>query len=196
MHTSEQRSKHALCGARKKDGNPCRKFSGENTNHPGLGHCKYHLGRTENHNKHAVKVEAQQRMEKLGFGMAVNIEPSEALLSVVRLSWGHLCWLRSEIALHDDKSTFEVAVLLRMYSDERDRVARIAKAALEAGVQERQIRLAERWGEVLAELLSGIFADPELAITARQQAQLPSVLRRHLIAIDGEATRVELPAAS
>lgn len=196
MHTPEQRDRHILCGARKKNGDLCRKFAGEGTNHRGVGRCKYHLGRTENHEKHAAKVEAAERMEKLSFGRAVDIEPSEALLAVLHLSYGHLCWLRSEIGLFEDTSVFEAQVLLRMFADERDRVARIGRSALDAGVQERQIKLAERWGETLAQLLQGIFADPELAITARQQAQLPSVLRRHLIAIDADATRVELPTAS
>jgi hypothetical protein len=33
-----------------------------------------------------------------------------------------------------------------LYGEERDRAARVAKAALDAGVAERQIVLAERWG--------------------------------------------------
>lgn len=198
MHTKEQRDSHALCGARKKNGEKCRKFAGEGTEHRGVGTCKYHLGRSKQHNLHAVKVEAQAQMNTLEFGQAIDVDPAEAILAVVHLSYGHLCWLRSEIAGYEDKSVFDAQVLLRMYDNERDRVARISKAALDAGIAERQIKLAEHWGGVLAELLQGIFADPELGMSARQNELLPAVLRRHLVAVDARAEpiRLELEAAS
>jgi hypothetical protein len=116
------------------------------------------------------------------FGDLVPVEPSEALLTVLHLSFGHLCWLRSELAHMPSKTTFEGQVFLRMYDDERDRVARISKAALDAGVQERQIKLAERWGEMIGDLLSGIFH--ELALNKRQQDALPGVVQRHLMVIE------------
>ena len=84
----------------------------------------------------------------------------------------------------DDKTTFDAQVLLRMWDDERDRIARISKAALDVGVAEKQIRLAERYGEQLAGLLRSVFFDSELALTAAQRSRLPDVLRRHFGALD------------
>ena len=197
--TKEQRDKHSLCGARKKNGETCRKYAGEGTEHRGVGTCKYHLGRSKQHNTHAVRVEAAAQMNKLDFGTAVDVDPAEALLAVVHLSFGHLCWLKSEIAGYEDKSVFDAQVLMRTFDDERDRVARISKAALDAGVADRSIKLAERWGELLAKLLQGIFADPEIAMSAHQHELLPAVLRRHLIAVDSRSepvNRLELKAAS
>src|SRR6266545_6553438 len=123
-HTSEQRDRHALCAARKKNGEKCRKFAGEGTNHRGIGACKYHLGATKAHETHAVKVEAQRRLVE--FGQPLEIEPTEALLGVLHLSAGHLSWIRSELGATEDKTTFDAQVLLRVWDDERDRVARIA----------------------------------------------------------------------
>ena len=181
-HTPEQRDRHALCGARRKNGEPCRKFAGEGTNHPGVGRCRFHLGNSKNHEAHAVRVEAQRRL--IEFGQPMVIEPTEALLSVLHLSAGHLAWVRDKLAGLDDKTTFEGQVLMRLWNEERDRVARISKAALDAGVAERQVRLAEHYGEQLARLLSAIFEDPELGLNGRQRAQLPDTLRRHLGALD------------
>jgi hypothetical protein len=127
------------------------------------------------------------------FGQPIDIHPSEALLSVLHLSAGHLAWLRSELGTTDDKTTVEAQVLLRMWDDERDRIARISKAALDAGVQERQIQLVERYGEMLAALLQGIFGDRELGLTQKQQGKLPVILKRHLIALEEQPA---LPAAS
>lgn len=203
MHTPEQRDRHALCGARKKNGEQCRLFAGQGTQHPGVGRCKHHLGNTKGHQKNAVKVQAEREMlaaqERLEFGGQIDIEPVEALLTVLRLSAGHLAWLRSELGAHEDKTDFRGQVLMRLWNDERERVARIAKAALDAGVQERQIALAERYGEMLAELLREIFFDPGLALTMKQRAKLPSVLRRHLVpsdAAEADALGLRLPERS
>lgn len=183
-HTPEQRDRHALCGARKKNGDPCRKFAGEGTNHPGVGRCRFHLGNSKNHEQHAIRIEAQRRLVE--FGQPVAVEPTEALLAVLHLSTGHLSWVRDELAGMEDKTSFEAQVLMRLWNEERDRVARIAKAALDAGVQERAILLAERWGEQIATVLRAIFDDPELALNQRQRGRLPDLLRRHLGALDAD----------
>jgi len=181
-HTPEQRDLRQLCGAKKKNGELCRAFAGQGTEHPGVGRCKFHLGATKTHRTHAVKQEAQRR--SIEFGQPLPVEPTEALLGVLHLSAGHLSWVRDELAATDDKRSFDAQVLLRLWNDERDRVARIAKAALDAGVQERQVRLAERYGETLAALLRAVFYDPELALTAAQRDRLPDLLRRHLSGLD------------
>lgn len=182
--TPEQRDRHALCGAKKKNREKCRLYAGQATNHPGVGRCKYHLGNSKNHQNHAARVEAQRRL--IEFGLPVNVEPTEALLGVLHLSAGHLAWVRAELAALENKTTFEGQVLLRCWNEERDRVARIAKAALDAGVAERQIVLVERYAEQFASLLRAVFDDPALALNRRQRAGLPDLLRRHLSVIDAE----------
>ena len=182
-HTPEQRDKQPLCHARKKNGSACRAFAGQGTDHPGIGRCKFHGGSTRTHRQHAVIQEAQRRMVKLG--RAVEMHPTEALLSMLHLASGHVAWLREEIARLDDLSSGEGPALVTLYGEERDRVAKVAKACLDAGVAERQIRLAEQYGSALADVLGAVFADPELGLAREQRAVLPDVLRRHLVAIEG-----------
>jgi len=179
-HTPEQRDKHALCGAKKKSGELCRAFAGQGTDHPGVGRCKYHLGATKNHRVNAVKQEAQRRA--IQFGQKIPVEPTEALLTVLYLSAGHLEFVRSELTAQQDGTTFEAQVLGRQWNEERERVARIAKMALDAGVAERQVQLAERYGHQLAEMLRAVF--DELELTAAQRERLPDLLRRHLAPAD------------
>lgn len=182
-HTPEQRDTKALCGARKKNGQKCRAFAGQGTSHFGVGRCRFHLGNTPTHQVNAIATEARRGMVE--FGQSLDVEPTEALLGVLHLSAGHLNWLRAELADASDKTTFDAQVLLRMWDDERDRVARISKAALDAGVAERQVQLAERYGEQLADVLRAVFFDAELALTETQRALLPALLRRHLAAAAG-----------
>jgi len=46
-----------------------------------------------------------------------------------------------------------------LYAEERDRGARVAKAALDSGVAERQVKLAETYGAALANLLRAVLND-------------------------------------
>lgn len=177
-HTAKQRDRLQLCGAKKKNGQKCRAFAGQGTEHFGVGRCRWHLGNSPSHNVNAVKQEAKSRM--VDFGESIEIDPATALLGVLHLSAGHLNWIREELATTNDKSTFDAQVLLRMWDEERDRIARISKAALDVGVAEKQIRIAEHHGEQLAALLRAIFYDGELDLTAAQRARLPDVLRHHL----------------
>jgi hypothetical protein len=180
--TAEQRSTYKLCGARKKNGQPCRNFAGEGTDHLGIGRCKFHLGNTPAHKAHAANVEAQQRMIQLGG--PIEMRPHEALLSMMYLASGHVAWLREEIGELDDLGTKKAEALTRLYGEERDRVARVAKAALDAGVAERQVALAEQYGSAIAVVLRAIFSDPELDLSRAQQRTLPTVLRRHIHAVE------------
>jgi hypothetical protein len=188
-HTKEQRDKQALCGARKKNGEKCRAFAGQGTQFKGVPgvRCKYHGGATPSHQKHAATLEAQQRMIKLGG--PIEIPPLDALLAMLYISSGHVAWLREEIAALDDLPSDDGPALLTLYGEERDRVAKVAKACLDAGVAERQVALAERYGEQLAAVLGAIFEDKELGLADKQRAALPAVLRRHLFALEQDDHR-------
>jgi hypothetical protein len=177
-----------LCGAKKKNGKLCRAFAGQGTEHPGVGTCRFHLGNTKTHQVSAVRSEAQRRA--IQFGQPVHVEPTEALLAVLHLSAGHLQWIKDEIAATEDKQGFDSQVLMRMWDDERDRVARVAKAALDCGVAERAVKLAETYGQQLAQVLRAVFMDPELALTAVQHERLPDLLRRHLGALEEQRALV------
>jgi hypothetical protein len=118
-------------------------------------------------------------------GAPIEIRPLDALVQCVYVAAGHAEWLRTEILALESLSGEEAPALLSLYAEERDRAARVAKACLDAGVAERQIRLAEEYGTALAELLQGVFADDALALSAAQRAELPGVLRRDLTRLEG-----------
>src|SRR3954468_8900036 len=167
--TSERRSTYPLCGARKKSGGYCRAFAGQATEHLGVGRCKYHGGSTRSHQVHAATTEAKRRLAS-PMGQAVEMHPHEALVAALHLSAGRVAWLRDELA-DGDQSPFETAVLLNMYASERDRLARTAKAAIDSGLEERRVQLAESMGEQLAAALRRVFDSAELALTTDQRQQ-------------------------
>jgi hypothetical protein len=187
-HTPEQRSLHELCGARKRNGELCRKFAGEGTDHRGTGKCKYHGGATRSHVKSAARKEAAKRMS--GFGLQMDITPAEALLSMVRISAGHVAYLQQEIELDSDDSPYERAVLWEAWNAERDRLTRTAKAAVESGCAIAQVRMAEHIGQLMGEVLRNVLFAQELALTAKQQKVLPKLVKTHLMAMERRHTQL------
>lgn len=67
-------------------------------------------------------------------------------------------------------------VYLVLYADWSDRLARYSKMAIEAGIVERQVQLAERQGELIAQVIRGVLGDLGVPGTPETAA----VVRKHL----------------
>lgn len=71
--------------------------------------------------------------------------------------------------------------LAKLEAEERDRCASMAAKAVAAGLAERTVKLAERQGELIAQVLMAVFDDLDLSDGQREVA--PNVIRRHLAAL-------------
>ena len=186
-----------LCGATRKSGAPCKRGAGWGTDHPGYGRCKLHLGRTDNHRKAAQREMAEDAV--VTFGLPREIDPQAALLEEVHRTAGHVAWLQAKVAEFDaddlvwgvtsevDRAAGEHAgtdttrkaganVWLTLYQSERGHLTKVAAAAIAAGVAERQVRIAEQQGQLIAQVLRGVLADLGVA----GQPQAGAVVRKHL----------------
>lgn len=68
--------------------------------------------------------------------------------------------------------------LAQLEAAERDRCANFATKAVAAGLAERQVRLAEKQGAMIAQVIKAILDD--LGLTADQQQRAPEIAARHL----------------
>lgn len=197
-----------VCGAQRAKGQgACQRPAGWGTDHPGAGTCKLHGGSTPNH-RAAARIELARR-DVVTFGLPRDIGPAAALLEEVHRTAGHVSWLQIKVAELDeedlvwgvveevDKQAAEFGgtdttraakpnVWLTLYQQERKHLAAVAKAAIDAGCNERLVRLAEEQGAVLASAIRAILAD--LSLTAEQQAMVRDVVPRHLRALSGAAS--------
>lgn len=179
------------CGGRKKDGNTCTLVAGYGTNHVGYGKCKHHLGSTPAVRTAAAKEMATELMTF--YGSPIDTNPIEALLDEVSRTAGHVDWLAKRIAQFNVPLTLEqidpetkastvmtagippeVEGWLRIYLSERQQLVRTAKAALDAGVNERLVQIAEHQGAKLADAVETILL--ALKLNAAQQALVPQVV--------------------
>lgn len=145
--------------------------------------------------------------ETARLGGSLEVDPLDVLLQSVREAWANVAVLRmaleelgvevardGAIALPErdvewDKGGTHVParvhILVGMYNEERDRAARYAKLCLDAGVDERRVRVAEQQAQALGNAVGRALDDATAALTAEQRQALRSALARELRAIGG-----------
>jgi hypothetical protein len=133
--------------------------------------------------------EEQARAAVVTYGLPREVEPAQALLEEVHRTAGHVTWLgdlvaeleRGELAQWSEAAGRRPSIWVELYQTERAHLARVAKSAIDAGIAERQVHLAEQQGELLAVVIRRILDD--LALSPEQAARLPDVVPRHLRAL-------------
>lgn len=176
------------CGAKiaSRPGEFCKRAAGHGTDHLGVGCCKYHGGTAPTHRVHAERVMAAQEVARLG--LPVEIDAQEALLQEVHRSAGAVAYLQRIIsALDDDElvqedrlpgggSVISKSVWVEMYDAERRLLIQASQAAIRCGVAERQVRIAERQGELIANAVRAILQ----ALGVADHPDAAEVVRREL----------------
>lgn len=134
----------------------------------------------------------------------LDVTPWEALLKSVRLAAGRSAWVDEQLRVAVRESTTgpndgeEPAVDPRIRfwlpesRKERTLLARFAKAAIDAGVAERQVRNAELEGQIIAQVIGRVI--DRLELNAEQRVHAFDVAHHELAALEApnqEATTVE-----
>lgn len=190
--TSDERSNYPLCGAKKKNGEECRAFAGQGTDHPGIGRCKYHGGSTPSHQNNAAKQEAERQM--LTMGAPVNTTPAAALMGVLRATAGHVAWLATEVANLASLNGPDAANLTKLYAEERDRLTRVGSACLSAGIGKAEVEMAEAQTEALAKAINAAMSHVG-GLTSKQKQQFGQALRQELAGLSASDPALPAPDA-
>lgn len=119
----------------------------------------------------------------------LNITPWEALLKNVRLAAGRVAWVDSQldeaVRRNDgDMSKPEIVKWLKESRLERSLMAKMAKAAIDAGVAERLVRQVELEGELVAAAV--VAALDKLELTAEQRTLALEAAHAQLLTADGD----------
>lgn len=189
------------CSAKRSNGEPCTKW-------PVAGQrvCNTHGGSSPQAKAAAERRirTAQAETAVVTFGLPREIDPRDALLEEVYRSAGAVDWLHQQVqALQAedvvwgkseevDKGAGEftgvdvthraaVNVWVELWQKERAHLVKVAKEAINCGIEERKVRLAEQQGALLASVIKGILGD--LDLTAEQSARVSEIVPRHLRAV-------------
>jgi hypothetical protein len=197
MATSDPK---ALCGAKASTtGKPCTRTAGWGTGHAGTGRCKFHGGASPQAELSGAVHLA--RREATVMGAPLDVEPHVAILECIRIAAGEVRYASEQIAALDpDHAAGPIVTTVERIGGENggssetrhgpsalhiwvvarhqamDRLVDYSKVAINAGIEERRVKLAEQQGALLAQAIRGILA--ELGVGDRPD--VPGIVRRHL----------------
>lgn len=163
------------CGATTKRAHtPCKQPKGIRTQHPGVGRCWLHNGRRQTAGSLQREV-AENALAHLD--LPPSQDPVEALLEALRVaSWRELA-LRRMVAErpslfgNDHLGDAREDVVSAMHDRALKRRAEVAKMAVDAGIDERMVRLAERQSEVVVRAIQAALDAAGLEGDARELAE-------------------------
>ncbi len=179
---------HGRCGATARSGEPCQKPAGWGTDHVGVGCCRFHGGATPNHRKAAQLVIARRAVAL--YGLPREVDPTVALLEELHRTVGHVAWLGEVVGNLDEGRltervggagggfpSTEPTIWLKLYQAERKHLVDVAKTCVAVGIEERQVKLAEETGAIIAQTMRGTLE--ELGIDPNTE-RVRKAVRKHL----------------
>ena len=183
------------CGARKRQGEgTCAQPAGWGTDHVGEGSCKLHGGATRRQASGAARVLARREAEDavLRLGFEAVTDPYGALQQLAGELSAVKDWLRGQVERlesmrYQGGSGEQIRGELSAYQAALRDTAAVLTAMARLRIDERQVRLAEAQGQLVAQAVRAILAD--LDLTAEQEARVPVVVPRHLRALAASDAR-------
>lgn len=214
-HETEDVHGPNYCNAIKRDGKPCSLTAGQGTDHVGIGRCKFHGGSTPTHMHHAAKTQARMHAVTMGAPiniephdallwcvriaagevsycnvMVAMLHPDDATGNTVSIKRRPLSHGKEGDSSHETVEETTIAdpalhIWINTRREAIDRLAKFSKMAVDAGVAERQVQLAERYGEAIGNVVGRILDG--LNLSATQMRKAPELVRMHLTSIEGTA---------
>lgn len=182
--------------------NYCTFPSGYGTSHSGFGFCKHHGGNTRAGSLGAAREWGRLLLKNTKFGGDLkeipDVTAEEALLEEVRRSVAMVRWLEDRIGTFAPEelkgqpaglgglptlvtetsrgaaTSTDVAAWMLLYREERQHMVRVAKTAIDAGIAERMVRIAEDQGRTLAMAIKAVL--DALGLTPDQARMVPNVV--------------------
>jgi hypothetical protein len=141
----------------------------------------------------------------------VDIDPAEAVLLCIRIASGEVFWFDEmvrrltpdEVVVREvttsksystvegsassrtESTRVELNVYIRARQAATDRLMKYSTQALSLGLEERRVRMAEQWGDLMGRLIRGVL--DELELTPGQMQRAPEVVRQQLLLLEGGA---------
>lgn len=170
----------------------------------GLTVCRFHGGNTHREIGKRRVAEAKATTLAAKWGVPVDTTPTEAILSQVRI-WAGLelfyreraeslsdndrIWgvTRRKTGGDDRGTTYEARphIWITMHESASINLVKFCAQAINAGIEERKVRLAEQQGALVADVIKRVLGD--LDLTPAQAARVGEVVPRHLRLLSGGA---------
>lgn len=186
------------CARVKRNGDQCGNYACT-----GQTVCPSHGGKRELARRRRAEVESELKVRRYLGKRAEGVpDPGRVLLEEVARTASIVAWLEDKVAglASDDqvgwgvtevvdssvegsegrttKMSAQMSVWVDMLQRERSHLVKACQVAIQAGLQERQVRVAEAQGALVAGVIRGILGD--LLLTQAQWSLVQEVVPRHL----------------
>jgi hypothetical protein len=166
-------------------GQQCFNYAGYKTDHYGIGYCIAHGGAKKKGKAHAGW------MYMHAIAQHLNVSPWDALLGQIRLLAGQVAWLTQktgEMAEHDDDLLPDGNAFywMELLEQRGERLAKVSKMAIDAGIAERMMSLIEDQAQMLNQAVKQ--AAIELQLDEKAEYELITSIARNYQAIEQKGT--------
>ena len=150
--------------------------------------CAFHGGSAPQVRRAADRRVAQAKVGAFLAGLGIDLEdrdPHQELGKQLAMS-AALAERVQELVdeLEDIHGDADIHPLVKLWAEERDRVAKMAKMAVSAGVKERAVQLSDEQGNLMAEVGMKAIDDPSCALSEDQKLRLRKAMARELRTLD------------
>jgi hypothetical protein len=186
------------CTTKTKRGTICQNRAGAGTGHLGAGPCFLHGGAGENGEQVGAWIVAH------GFARALEVTPWDGLLMAVRIAAGRVAWIEAKLATAEydrqlepphgesiseagrgfDEGGTNLHFWVKQAELWHDRLARVSKLAIDAGVAERLVRQLELEADLMLRATTLTFDELGLGVDVRERAL--GIMSRNLLALEAE----------
>jgi hypothetical protein len=171
---------------------PCRQPKGHATNHPGVGHCKLHIGNSPNGQKAAAREAAEVAIAKLGVPRGTG-DPFVLLAKAVQHAEGYLEATAQlvvdsggKVEEAEGRPRVDLSVAADIYEQAVRTASRTGKAAVDADVADRLAALDERAEGLLMRFLGELL---ERVVPRAQRPAIEAWASKRLGELAGEYER-------
>jgi hypothetical protein len=193
IRTVEQARKLGYCGAKRapgpegvNKGKRCMQKAGSGTDHPGIGYCRLHGGNVPTQKLNAAKQEA------ILMGAPKAINPLDAIVWCIHITAGEVEFCTEQLEQLEQGDWTEHTVIgkqINIWAKERQnavsRLMKFSATAVQIGLSERAIRIAEQYGHSIARYTRGLLAELDPHISEEGKKLLPGIVKRQLIILQG-----------
>lgn len=160
----------------------CERPAGAGTGHEGAGPCSRHENR--------LGASTGAWIVAHGFARALEVTPWEALLWAVKISAGRVAFIEEKLGTAQGDDELEPDGRLHWWvkesASEREKLARVSKLAIDAGVAERLVRQIELEAQLMLRAATRTFDALGLDESQRQRAL--AIMGQAMLELEAEQT--------
>ena len=185
-----ERDADKICGSRRSNGEPCQRWAGQATEHPGEGPCSRHGGCLPNVETKYRRLRADRYVQEYVTPeyWDTSKDADEILLEDVWRTRAQIVALETKIELDGTLTQTtegqvrreEASALVDLLHNRQKHLAVVTKAAISAGIKERRMQLEEREADIIVQVIRGALA--ELGVD--ETPEIRGAVARHLRAVE------------